>query len=208
MQDHQLDEQSRLSPSEPFAPGPRSTSTVGRRILRILLWTLVLIPGLFVFLTVVWFVNPRTKNVETVEPADAVVLFAGSSERLVTAVELMERGAAANLVLPNGNGLDYAEDWCDEDTSFQVFCPNTNPITTAGEAQTIGRLAEESGWSRLIAVTSEYHVHRATYLLGQCHDGTIQAVAAPRGLGPAEWVEKVTHEWAGFLGAVILPPPC
>ncbi|HSK05868.1 MAG TPA: YdcF family protein, partial [Acidimicrobiia bacterium] len=132
-----------------------------------------------VLLTFAWFVFPSTLDVDEVQSADAVVVFAGSRERLETAVELMESGAAPNLVIPNGNTRDVGTDLCDG-APFQVFCPDTGEISTWGEAQAIGRLAEEQGWTRLIAVTSVYHVHRATSLLRRCHDGPVDVVSPPR----------------------------
>lgn len=157
-------------------------------------------------LTFVWFVSPDTSEIEAVEPADAVVVFAGSPERLETAVELMERGAAPNLVIPNGNTPDVPTDLCRQ-TSFRVFCPDTGEITTWGEARAIGRLADENGWSRLIAVTSVYHVHRATSLLRKCHQGPVEVVTPPRDIG-LDWVGKIGHEWAGYLASLVLNTTC
>lgn len=158
-------------------------------------------------LTLVWFINPSTQDIESVQPADAVVLFAGTSERLDTAVELMERGAAPNLVLVNGSSIDGSEDLCDS-APYQVFCPDSRTIDTVGEAETIGVLAGEQGWSNLIAVTSTYHVHRATSLLGRCFDGSIQVVTPDQGLDREELVDKVPHEWVGFLGSFVFGPSC
>ena len=191
----------------PSSTGPPLTTTVGRRIRRILVWALALVVATVVLLTFIWFVNPPTQEIGTVQSADAVVLFAGSAERLETAVELMEHGAAPNLVIPNGRTLGLAEDLC-EQASFEVFCPDTDQISTRGEAQSIGRLAEERGWSRLIAVTSVYHVHRATFLLRRCHDGPVEVVTPSRDLDLEDWIDKIGHEWAGFLEAIILQPTC
>jgi uncharacterized SAM-binding protein YcdF (DUF218 family) len=146
--------------------------------------------------------------VSTVPSADAVVLFAGATERLDTAVELMENGAAPSLVIPNGTDIEDAEDLCEGGASFEVICPITDEVTTAGEARAIGRIARERGWASLIAVTSVYHVHRATFLLGRCYDGPIDVVTPSRNLGVSDLVDKIPHEWAGFLGALVLKPAC
>ena len=53
----------------------------------------------------------------------------------------------------------------------------------------------------LIAVTSVYHVHRATFLLGRCYDGQVDVVTPSQDLGMGEWIDKIPHEWAGFLGS-------
>lgn len=182
------------------------TTTPRRRIWRVLPWLLALVVAAVAVLTFIWFVNPATQEIETVQSADAVVVFAGSPERLATAVELMENGAAPNLVIPNGNTRDVGTDLCEE-APFQVFCPDTGEISTWGEARAIGLLAEERGWSRLIAVTSVYHVHRATSLLRRCHDGPVEAVTPGRDID-LEWVGKIGHEWVGFLASIILHPTC
>ena len=186
------------------------TTTERSRGPRLLVWVLALavVGAAGLLLTLVWFVGPSTQDVATVPPADAVVLFAGATERLDTAVELMENGAAPSLVIPNGTDFEYAEDLCEGDASFEVICPVTDEVTTTGEARAIGRLAGERGWSRLIAVTSVYHVHRASFLLGRCYDGPFDVVTPSHDLGVRDWIDKVPHEWAGFLGAVVLQPAC
>jgi uncharacterized SAM-binding protein YcdF (DUF218 family) len=75
-----------------------------------------------------------------------------------------------------------------------------------GEAQAIARLAEEQGWSSQIAVTSSYHAHRATFLLGRCCEGPVQVVTPSGDLDVEDSVGKIGHEWAGFLAAIILQP--
>ena len=193
-----------------MATDTRNKTTEKSRAPRFLVWLLALavVGTAGVLLTLVWFVGPSTHDVSTVPPADAVVLFAGATERLDTAVELMENGAAPSLVIPNGTDIEDAEDLCEGDASFEVICPITDEVTTAGEARAIGQIAGDRGWSSLIAVTSVYHVHRATYLLGRCYDGPVDVVTPSRGLGVGDLVDKIPHEWAGFLGAVVLQPAC
>jgi uncharacterized SAM-binding protein YcdF (DUF218 family) len=187
-----------------------STTTKRSRAPRFLVWTLALavLGAAGLLLTLVWFVGPSTHGVDKVPPAAAVVLFAGATERLDTAVELMERGAAPSLVIPNGTDIEDAEDLCKGGASFEVICPVTDEVSTTGEARAIGRLADERGWSSLIAVTSVYHVHRATFLLGRCYDGPVAVVTPSQDLGVSDWVDKIPHEWAGFLAAVVLQPAC
>lgn len=168
----------------------------------------VAIAVLAAVLSYTWFIDPATESVETAGTADAVVVFAGSGERIETAIELMERGVAANLVIPNGRSDDIVDrDLCDG-ASFQVFCPDSETIDTMGEAQAIGRLAEERGWSSLIAVTSSYHVHRATYQLGLCHDGPVQVVASNRSIDRDDLVASMVHEWAGTIAAMTVQRAC
>ena len=170
---------------------------------------LVAIAVLAAVLSYTWFIDPATESVETVETADAVVVFAGSGERTETALELMERGVAPNLVIPNGRSDDIEDrDLCDRAASFQVYCPDSETIDTMGEAQAIGRLAEERGWSSLIAVTSSYHVHRATYQLGLCYDGLVQVVASNRSIDRDDLVASMAHEWVGTIAAMTVQRAC
>lgn len=156
-----------------------------------------------------WFIDPAVESVETVGTADAVVVFAGSEARIETAMELMELGVAPNLVIPNGRSGEIEDhDLCDKVASFQVFCPDSATIDTMGEARVIGRLAEDRGWSSLIAVTSSYHVHRATYQLGLCHDGPVQAVAPTRRIHRDDLVLSLVNEWAGTIAAMTVQRAC
>jgi len=193
-----------------LAMDTKGTTTEKSRAPRLLVWLLALavVGTAGLLLTLVWFVGPSTHDVSTVPPADAVVLFAGATKRLDTAVELMENGAAPSLVIPNGTDIEDAEDLCEGGASFEVICPITDEVTTAGEARAIGRIAGERGWASLIAVTSVYHVHRATFLLGRCYDGPVDVVTPSRDLGVSDLIDKIPHEWAGFLGALVLQPAC
>jgi uncharacterized SAM-binding protein YcdF (DUF218 family) len=189
---------------------PRVSSDPGRARRQnwlIVFLVLAILGAIGVLLTLVWFVFPATQDVATVENADAVVLFAGTLDRLDTALELMGRGAAPNLVIPNGTSIEGAQHLC-ESAPFRVFCPESRTVDTVGEAETIALLASEHDWSDLIAVTSVYHVHRATSLLGRCFDGGVQAVTPDRAIDREDLVEKVPHEWVGFLASFVLGPSC
>ncbi len=179
------------------------TVNKGRRLALSALIVLILLLGVTYF----WFVAPAVAEIDDLTPADAVVVFLGDPERLETAANLMDLGIADNLVIPNGSTGETKTRLCDA-TAFEVFCPESETIDTRGEAQAIGRLAEEEGWSSLIAVTSSYHVHRATYQLQTCHDGSITAVAAETDLGRREMLRKIAHEWAGTLAAMTIHRGC
>lgn len=107
-------------------------------------------------------------------------------------------------MIPNGHSDHIVDrDLCDG-SSFQVFCPDSATIDTEGEAQAIGRLAEERGLSSLIAVTSTYHVHRATYQLSLCHDNPVQAVGSNRSIDRDDLAESMLREWVGTIAAMTI----
>jgi len=158
-------------------------------------------------LAVRWTLLPATVAPEETEPADAVVLFAGSSERLPAAVALMQASKAGVLVIPGGDrpGWTDANRLCldggtdGDGTPFEVLCPTPDPVTTRGEARVIGRLAAERGWQSVIAVTSTYHIARAELVLGRCFPGRIQAVGVDREMPRSRWLRLARHEVAGHL---------
>lgn len=185
-----------------------TTSTKSKRsTLKIWVLGLVGLGVLVVALTFFWFVSPASESADTVGPADAVVVFVGGGDRLDTAEELVERGAAPAIVIPNGENGEVRSDLCDSDR-IEAYCPDSETIDTKGEAQVIAAVADEQGWSSLIAVTSPYHVHRATYQLGQCFDGSITAVAARTDIDRDDWLEKVVHEWLGTIAAMTIDRAC
>ena len=177
--------------------------SIGKIVVRGILGIGLLLTGLTFF----WFVAPVTDSVESVEPADAVVVFVGGDNRFDTAVALIESGAAERLVIPNARNGEVRTSLCDR-PDIEVFCPDSRTIDTKGEAQVIGHLAREQGWTRVIAVTSPYHVHRATYQLSQCFPGSISAVSADTDLDRDDWSQKVVHEWVGTLAAMTFQRAC
>lgn len=158
-----------------------------------------------------WTVGPATTDVDTVEPADAVVLFVGGrGERLDTARELLERGVADVLVIPNGFGPAWpeADEFCRAEADLEIICPVPEPNNTRGEARAIADLAAERGWDSLVMVTSVYHVARARLMLERCFDGEVVAVGADPDLSFRDWLSRVNHEWFGNLHARTVSTGC
>ena len=83
------------------------------------------------------------------------------------------------------------------------MCFTPSPETTRGEAEAIGALARERGWSDLVVVTSTPHVTRARMLVDRCYDGALQVTGATPGTGLPGWIAAVTHEWAGLAEAMV-----
>jgi uncharacterized SAM-binding protein YcdF (DUF218 family) len=114
-----------------------------------------------------WLVHPPSVSSPT---ADAVISHAGGEgDRLDRALELMEQDAAPTLVLLLGSTRsDRAAAMCGQRQPYEVLCVDPDPVNTEGEARTAARLAEERGWTRLIAVTSDYHLRRALLVDRRC----------------------------------------
>src|SRR4029453_7455561 len=91
-----------------------------------------------------------------------------------------------------------------EPTDFEVICFTADPFTTRGEAQVGARLAAARGWTKLLVVTSDYHVRRARLLFSRCFDGSLVVVGAPSNGGPAILL-PAPHEGAGLFYAGLVP---
>ncbi|MFC6145608.1 YdcF family protein [Corynebacterium nasicanis] len=132
----------------------------------VLLVVLALVP--------VWLIFPPRPEVTH---SDAVFVIAGSWDgRHELGAQLVEEGMADNYVVSNPEGSKdiYGYAHCaGEDRPAApggVWCMDPTPETTTGEGQTFATLAQEQGWSSVIAVTSRTHARRVQLVLDRCTD--------------------------------------
>ncbi len=113
--------------------------------------------------------------------ADAVVVLAGTRQRLPVGLELMRRGFAPILVVSRSRSASPLESsTCDERHRYRVVCFQAHPYSTHGEAEEIGRLAVSHHWTRINVVTSDFHVFRARILVNRCYHGSLRMIGAPQ----------------------------
>jgi uncharacterized SAM-binding protein YcdF (DUF218 family) len=144
----------------------------------------------------VCFVWPSTGKLQH---ADAVVVLAGGDgERLDRGFELVRAGVAPTLVASTGPRA-----LCNSSQPFEVLCFTPSPETTRGEAEAIGQLARQHGWTRIVLVTSTYHMLRAKLLVDRCYAGTIEAAPAEPDQGIVAWIAAIGHEWGGLAESVV-----
>jgi len=115
--------------------------------------------------------------------ADAVVVLSGGlNSRLDPALALMRRRVAPVLAV---SGAFHGRTWKKARTlcgggygklRFRVLCFEPKPFSTQGESRAIARLARERGWSRVVVVTSTFHVTRARMLVRRCYHGRLWMV--------------------------------
>jgi uncharacterized SAM-binding protein YcdF (DUF218 family) len=131
--------------------------------------------------------------------ADAVVVLSGGlNARLDPALALVRRGVAPVLAISgalNDPHWQKAKNLCRGKaglTTFRVVCFQPSPFSTQGEARSVARLAREHGWSRIVVVTSTYHVTRARVLFRRCYHGRLWVVGtgSPWWRLPEEWVSE------------------
>jgi uncharacterized SAM-binding protein YcdF (DUF218 family) len=113
--------------------------------------------------------------------ANAVVVLAGTKQRLPVGLDLMRRGFAPILVVSRSHSPTQLETaTCRERHRYRVICFAADPYSTHGEAEAIGRLARANGWTRLNVVTSSFHVFRARILVQRCYHGALRMIGAPQ----------------------------
>lgn len=178
-------------------------------ILKLLLITSLIGAMAILLLSWRWFIHP-VQDVPT--HADAIVVFAGGNgERFQTAVRLADEGIASTLIVNIG-----AQPWPGQaeilkqchrtDLSYHLICIVVEEDNTAGEARQFAQLAYGMGLKRLVAVTSDSHLKRASVLLGQCHNGTMarvgsREIAGNQSLFSRATIRKLIHEWGGLIVA-------
>jgi uncharacterized SAM-binding protein YcdF (DUF218 family) len=142
------------------------------------------------------FVRPR---VDPPERADAIVVLDGDRpRRLARGVALAATGIAPTLVVVRCEA--YAQELLDGPLPFEVLSFVPRPSTTRGEARAIARLVRERGWTRLLVVTSTYHVTRTRLIFERALDCELGVTAA--GFTPARLPVHVLSEWLKLLIAV------
>ena len=147
-----------------------------------------------------WVANAPTAEEPT---GDAVVVHAGSGERLRHGLELMDDGAAPTLVLIGGAEPYWrrANRLCGQQEPYEIVCPSPEPITTIGEARALAGLAAERQWDNVVTVTSDYHLRRAAYLDESCAGIEVTGSAAPSRRRLPSYLRAVTKEMAAMVQA-------
>jgi uncharacterized SAM-binding protein YcdF (DUF218 family) len=90
-------------------------------------------------------------------------------------------------------------------TTIEVDCFDPNPTTTRGEAEAIAEFANAQGWSRVIVVTSSYHVSRARAQISQCYAGSLAVIGAQQPMDLSRWAYQLAYQGAGFVKAALTP---
>lgn len=129
--------------------------------------------------------------------ADVVVVLSGGRERLPPALTLIRRGVAKTLAI---SSVSRTNPWplghyiCSKRryAGARVLCFDAVPYSTRGEAETVEQLALEHHWSRVVVVTSDFHVTRAYVLFRRCYSGRLWLVGVRRDWWklPLEWVSE------------------
>lgn len=87
-----------------------------------------------------------------------------------------------------------------------ILCFHADPNTTRGEAQAIGRMAQQYGWKSIAIVTTPDHAWRARLRVARCFSGEIYVSLSP--LPPAYWAFAIPYQWAATVKALLFERDC
>lgn len=138
--------------------------------------------------------------------ADAVIVLGPVHEdhRYKTGVALVSAGLAPNLVVSIGktDTRTAIADDCDRTIpGVAIHCFVPDPGTTRGEAEELRRLVAEHHWTKVIVVTSTYHISRARFIFRRCFAGTIEMVSTGAHIGLGRWAYQYLYQTVGYLKA-------
>ncbi|NLA55737.1 MAG: DUF218 domain-containing protein [Corynebacterium humireducens] len=149
---------------------------------------------------------------ETPGRSNAVMVIAGSSDgRHQLGAQLVEQGIAPNYVVSNPlgfrdkvgsahcRGVDRPEN------ALETWCLRPEPVTTTGEALTMGKLAEAQGWATATVVTSRTHARRVRTMFEQCTNLDISVVYMDY-IQRKTITDRVLHEIGGYIKFWITNP--
>jgi uncharacterized SAM-binding protein YcdF (DUF218 family) len=134
--------------------------------------------------------------------ADVVVVLSGGRERLPPALALIRRGVAKTLAI---SSVSRTKPWplghyiCSKRryAGARVLCFDAVPYSTRGEAETVEQLALEHHWTRIVVVTSRFHVTRAHLLFRRCYRGRLWFV----GVASTWW--RLPLDWASETSKLV-----
>ena len=139
--------------------------------------------------------------------ADAIVMFDGSGARLPVALGLARAHVAPNLVVSRSSQYWVQDNRCAPAIpGVKVICFVPSPLTTQGESELAGRLADQYHWRSVILVTTRPQDTRARLRMRRCFSGHLYVVTAP--LPISQWPLAVAYEWAATLKAVFVQRSC
>jgi uncharacterized SAM-binding protein YcdF (DUF218 family) len=159
----------------------------------------------------IWLFLLRPDDRLPTAPAAAVVVLAGSTDRLPVALDLMRHHAATTLVVSETSASNDPARYrlCNgpKPHGYRLICQNADPFSTRGEARLAGQLASRNHWLSLIVVSSRYQLYRAHVLFARCTSATL----VMRGTDADKWWTKaiaVPLEWVKLARAVTFQRGC
>ena len=136
---------------------------------------------------------------------DAIVMLAGSGDRLGVALRLATEHQAPVLVVSEG-WEGYGGPCPPRPPGVRLICFEPNPGNTRGEAEFVSRLALRYRWRSVVLVTTPGQDTRARILMRRCFGGSIYVIATRLPLN--EWPYEIAYAWGSLFKALALVRAC
>lgn len=168
-----------------------------------------ILPILLILGVPAWFLFPPQDDPREVH---AVLVIAGASDgRHELGAQLIEDGVAENFVVSNSAGardkVGYSH--CNGDarpeSAAETWCMKPDPVTTTGEAMAIEKLAEQEGWTSVVAVTDRPHNHRVRTNLERCTDLEYTVISID-GFNITRLPARMVREIGGYIKFLVTNP--
>jgi uncharacterized SAM-binding protein YcdF (DUF218 family) len=141
------------------------------------------------------------------EHVDSIVMLGGQGNRLGKAVQLARAQRAPYLVVSRDKSEWRPGSAClPTIPGVTVVCFTPRPFTTQGEAEFVGRLAEQYHWRSLVVVTTSAQATRARIRVERCFRGRVYV--ATTSLAAPQLAMAVAYEWGATLKAEVLERGC
>lgn len=176
-----------------------------RRVRR---WALSALVVLVVAWFVACFVVVQHPTVNKLTQADAVLVLGSADQgRIDEAKSILNQHLATQLVVSDPAPDDpRVKRLCAEPIpGVTITCFQPEPSTTRGEAEEIRRLADAHHWSKLIVVTSAYHVSRARLIVSRCFPGRVEMASSAGTYSLGTWAYQYVYQTAGYVKAFAHP---
>ncbi len=167
----------------------------------LLAFLLVLIVGGLTARYLVWpDLSPIPRQV------DAVVELGGPGDRDGAALVLARAGRTSFLVQSTVPVEAGTTSCLPPVPGVTVLCFHPDPGTTRGEAEYIGRTAEQLKWRSVVLVTTPDQALRAKLRTTRCFPGQVYLATTP--LPVSEWPGAVVYQWSAFVKAIFFETDC
>lgn len=135
----------------------------------------------------------------------AIVMLAGTGDRMPVALQLASEHRAPVLVVSQGNE-GYGGPCPPRPPGVRLICFDPDPADTRGEAEFVGKLAKQNHWASVVVVVARPQATRARILLERCFSGPVYVATAPLPLG--SWPYQIAYGWGALVKSLVVHRAC
>ncbi len=181
----------RAPPPPPPAPWFRRLWTDRRLRRRTVRGLLALVPLVLALLVWRLIVSPASA---TPTAADAIVVLAGTEDRIARGQVLLEAGVSSRLVVV-GEGSDIDLPALCDAPRVGVTCVQPEERSVRGQVRAAATAIESGGAKSLVLVTSRHQLSRARLQFARCSGQSLTVVGTtPPDAHPGRWLDWIASE--------------